>query len=168
MTSQSTLGPPGLVTGCSRGAPSAWPQAHRPQSRELPLPYHLVFTGTCSKQVRKSVVLFIEKVLSFFYISLKMHFTQSYICGSYSNISHMISLIIYWCYLTLCKAFHKILWYSRLEIEAKLPFSVRPTWFTWSPGPAPLCSLHQPLASKCLLFWWNLFKPESKAGEVQN
>ena len=168
MTRQSTLGPLGLATGGSRDAPSAWPQALKLQSREPPLPYPQVFTGTCSKQVRNSVIFYIEKVLSFFLISLKVHFSQIYICGSYSNISHMISLIIYWCYLTLCKAFHKILWYSRLEIEAKLPFSVRPTWFTWSLGPAPLCSLQQPLASKCLLFWWNLFKPESKAGEVQN
>ena len=53
MTRLTTLGGPGLVTGCSRGAPSVWPQPPRPVSREHPLPCPLVFTGTCSKQVRK-------------------------------------------------------------------------------------------------------------------
>ena len=66
MTRQSTLGPLGLVTGCLRDAQSAWPQALRPQSREPPLPYPQVFTGTCSKQVRKAVIFYIEKG-TFFY-----------------------------------------------------------------------------------------------------
>ena len=158
MTSVTPLVSRGLETGCSRDAPSAWLQARSPQAREHPLPCPLVFTGTCSKQVRKYVIF-----------SWECFFSRSIMWKIFQHFSHDEFDHLYWCYLTLCEAFHKTLWYSRWRLKPSfLSLPVRPTWFTWSLRPGSRCSLNPALASKCLLFWWNLFKPESKAEEVQN
>ena len=135
MTSVTPLVSRGLETGCSRDAPFAWLQALSPQAREHPLPCPPVFTGTCSKQVRKYVIcshflfkIYHEKDIPTFLICIDA-----------------ISLCV--------KPFINSVIFT-LEIEAKLPLSLsfRPTWFTWSLRPGYRCSLNSALASKCLLF----------------